>query len=196
MNRDLYERFKELKTQRLPVEASEAMTDFIKSFASIVEKRSFTHWYFKNEFDGKKIRRDLYEHILFPVLLEGYNNSDAWSIKTLAETELNLYEAKSLWQQIGNKPKLVLLRQYLSLRPNDYNARWRVLSEQINSFRYCEQEWPSSIIYGEHEATEAECRKIAEEIASARKLDVEQKYKNYLDAFESKLAGYRNKFKR
>lgn len=196
MNKDLYEKFKELRAKHLRAEASEAMADFLKSFASIEEKRSFTYWFFKNDFDGKRVRRDLYENVLFPSLFEGYKTSDPWSIKTLAETEENLYEAKELWGQIGYKTKLMLLRQYLSLRPNDFTARRRLLHEQINSFRYCEQDWPAAIIYGQHEATETECKKIAEEIVSARQLDKEHKYKGYIDEFEGKLNTYLKRFRR
>jgi hypothetical protein len=196
MNKSLYERFKHLKAQHLRAEAAEAMADFIKSFVSSEEKSSFTHWFFKNDFDGKKIRHDLYEHVLFPALLEAYNSSDPWAIKVLADTEGNLYEAKPLWAQIGYKTRLNLLRQYLKLRPNDYSARHGVLSEQINSFRYCEQEWPTTIIYGQNDATEAECKKIAEEINSARELDLEKKYKSYIDEFEYRLDKYRKRFMR
>ena len=195
MNKDLYEKFKQLKARHLRAEASEVMTDFLRSFASIDEKKTFTYWFFKNDFDGKKIRRDLYEAILFPVLLEGYKNSDPWSIKSLAETEENLHESKPLWGQISYKTKLLLLRQYLSLRPSDYTARRRLLTEQINSFRYCEQEWPASIIYGQQEATETECSKISEEIKFARQLDVEKKYKSYIDEFEAKLESYKKRFR-
>ena len=171
------------------------MADFLKSFASIEEKRTFTYWFFKNDFDGKKIRRDLYENVLFPALVEGYKSSDPWSIKALAETEENLYEAKQLWGQIGYKTKLLLLRQYLNLRPKDFTARRRLLTEQISSFRYCEQEWPARIIYGQQEATETECKKIAEEIKLARQLDKESKYRNYIDEFEAKLDSYRKRFR-
>jgi hypothetical protein len=195
VNRDLYDQFKELKARHLQAEASKAMADFLRSFASIEEKRTFTYWFFKNDFDGKKVRRDLYENVLFPALVQGYKNTDPWSIKALAETEENLYEAKQLWAQIGYKTKLLLLRQYLSLRPNDYIARRRVLTEQINSLRYCEQDWPATIIYGQQEATETECNKISEEIAFARKLDVENKYKSYLEEFGAKLEKYRKRFK-
>ncbi|PWT97466.1 MAG: hypothetical protein C5B53_08025 [Candidatus Melainabacteria bacterium] len=195
MNKDLYENFKQLRARHLRAEASEAMSDFLKSFASIEEKRTFTYWFFKNDFDGKKVRRDLYENVLFPALVEGYKTSDPWSIKTLAETEENLYEAKQLWSQIGYKTKLLLLRQYLELRPNDFTARRRLLTEQINSFRYCEQDWPSAIIYGQNAATETECKKLAEEITFARKLDKESKYKNYIDEFEAKLETYRKRFR-
>ena len=195
MNRDLYDNFKELKARHLRAEASEAMADFLKSFASIEEKRTFTYWFFKNDFDGKKIRRDLYENVLFPALVEGYKSSDPWSIKALAETEENLYEAKQLWGQIGYKTKLLLLRQYLNLRPKDFTARRRLLTEQISSFRYCEQEWPARIIYGQQEATETECKKIAEEIKLARQLDKESKYRNYIDEFEAKLDSYRKRFR-
>jgi hypothetical protein len=172
------------------------MADFIKSFGSDEEKRSFTHWFFKNDFDGKRIRRDLYESVLFPILFEGYKNSDAWSVKVLAETEQNLFEAQHLWQQIGNKTKLVLLRQYLNTRPNDYTARRKLLAEQVSAFKYCEQEWPGAIIFGPHEATAPECDKLFEEVAFARKLDVELKYKTYIDEFESKLETYRKRFRR
>jgi hypothetical protein len=195
VNRDLYDNFKELKARHLRAEASEAMADFLKSFASIEEKRTFTYWFFKNDFDGKKIRRDLYENVLFPALVEGYKSSDPWSIKALAETEENLYEAKQLWGQIGYKTKLLLLRQYLNLRPKDFTARRRLLTEQISSFRYCEQEWPARIIYGQQEATETECKKIAEEIKLARQLDKESKYRNYIDEFEAKLDSYRKRFR-
>lgn len=195
MNKSLYERFKKLRTERLQPQASEAMAEFLQSFTSIEDKVTFTHWFFKNDFDGKRIRRDLYETVLFPVLADGYKTSDPWSIKILAETDDNLHEAPQLRAQIGHKTKLLLLRQYLGARPSDYTARRNLLAEQINSLRYCEQEWPNAIIYGEHAATEIECKKLSEEVTFARKLDVENKYKNYIDEFEAKLISYRKRFR-
>lgn len=109
VNQELYERFKQLKSSGQKAEAKKALDLFVQSFDSFEERKVFTDWFFQNDFNGEKVRHELYESILFPVLIEGYCKTDPVSLKRLAETDQNLYQAESLWKQLEYKTKRALL---------------------------------------------------------------------------------------
>jgi len=193
MNTELYQRFKQLKSRGSKSDATEAMRQLIRSLQSFDAKKAFTDWFFTNEFDGTKVRHELYESILFPVLLEGYRHADPLSIKRLAETDQNLYAAKMLWAQLKNKSKSDLLHEYLELCPDDLSARHHLLETEIHYFRYCEHEWPAGILYGHNGATMAECDEILQVVNAVRKLDLEERYTVYIDEFTRKVQSYRER---
>ncbi len=193
MNQELYQRFKQLKSRGCKSEARDAMDQFVRSFQSFDEKKAFSDWFFLNDFDGRKVRHELYESILFPVLIAGYQQADPSSIKRLAETDQNLCQDRSLWAQLGNKTKSALLHEYVSLCPQYSAARHNLLETEIKSFRYCEHEWPAGILYGHDGATVSECGELLAAIADFRKLDIERKYTKYIDEFEGKVQSYRER---
>lgn len=175
-------------------EAKVAINQFIQSFQSFEEKRSFSEWFFSNDF-GKMVRHELYESVIFPVLLDGYRKKEPWSIRMLAKTAQNLYEAKFLWEQVEHATTLGLLKEYVKLCPNDSSARQDLLEEMTRVFRHCEHEWPSGILYGMDGATDDECLELLSAISEARDLDIERKFAAYFDEFETKLKSYRARIK-
>ncbi|CAN5583198.1 hypothetical protein BH10CYA1_BH10CYA1_22820 [soil metagenome] len=199
MNQVLYEQYKQFQSRGCRAEAGDAVNKFILSFGSPKEKENFTRWFFENDFRGEKIRHELYSRILFPVLIDGYGKKEPWSMLQLSRTEENIFQVES--EQHGNNlqpasqtfrdlAKVSLLREYIKLEPTDSTARVELISAQIDWFRYCEHEWPWGILYGQNGATEAECREILDEVSFVRDLDIEQKYKEYFDPFESRVRIY------
>lgn len=190
MNRELYDRFKTLQSCGKRAEAKDAIAQFILSFESFEEKKSFSEWFFSNDFDIM-VRHELYESVIFPVLLEGYRKKDSWSIRQLAKTAQNLYKTEFLWEQVDHASTLGLLREYVKLCPNDSSGRQDLLEELIRFFAHCEHEWPAGILYGMNGATNDQCLDLLSGVAEARDLDNERKYAVYLDEFEIKLKNYR-----
>lgn len=189
MNLELYDRFKMLQSCGKRAEAKDAIDQFILSFETIEEKRSFSEWFFSNDFD-LMVRHELYKSVIFPVLLDGYRKKEPWSIRQLAKTAQNLYKAEFLWDQVDHATTLGLLREYARLCPNDSSARQDLLEELIKFFAHCEHEWPAGILYGMNGATNDECLELLSGVAEARELDSERKYAVYLDEFEIKLTSY------
>lgn len=193
MNQGLYEQFIRLKNLGLRQEAKLVMSEFIQSFKSFDEKQAFTDWFFENEFDGQKVRHELYDAVLLPVLTERYKQSDPLSVKRLALTEQNLYQSKSLPEYLERKTKISLLREYLSLCPEDNTVRFGLLEEEISYFRHCEHEWPAGILYGMDGATPSECDELLVAVSDVRKLDIEGNYTEYIHEFEQKVRSYRDR---
>src|SRR5262249_9460212 len=145
-----------------------------------------------NETSDHRIRHELYEHILFPVLLAGYQRRDPWALRYLARTAQNLYHAKSLWAQVG-VGEFELLKELLRLCPDDEQARTDVLAAQLRWFSHCTHEWPAGILHGMNGASVQECEEILEEIALARKLDRARQHAAFLDDVEAKVIAYRSR---
>ncbi len=74
-----YQHFKQLKSRGYKSQATTAIKQFVQSLKSFDQKKDFTDWFFTNDFTGTKVRNELYEAILFPVLLEGYRKSDLYA---------------------------------------------------------------------------------------------------------------------
>lgn len=171
-------------------EAAEAIVLFIESFSGMEEKKLWSEA-FLNGWNGlHKIRHELYEHVVFPVLLESYKRSEPWGIHWLAKTSQNLYQAAALWEQIDHKSEYQLLDQLLSVAPNDASVRAELLEKQIEWLRYSGHEWPSGILYGHDGATLPQCAEIKEAVVKARELDLNGIYSAFLTDFEGKLGEY------
>lgn len=195
MNQEAYECYKNLKAIRRKNEAAKALDGFIKSFNTFEERKQFTEWFFEHEFNGRKIAHELYESVLFPVLIEGYRQAEPLCVKRLADTEQNLFQAPRLHSQLEGRNKRALLRKYLLLSPRDFDARHDLLTAEIASFRYCEHEWPRGILFGSAAATDSECEELVEAIALVKQLDTERNYSEYIHQFEARLKIYREKIR-
>jgi len=189
-NLQLYESYKrEIETGRRK-EAAQAIALFIQSFSGLEEKKQWSEAFLNGLENSQKIRHELYEHIVFPVLLESYKRSEPWGIHWLAKTAQNLYQATALWEQVDHKSEYQLLEQLLSITPHDAGVRAELLARQIEWLRYCGHEWPSGILYGHDGATLQECAEIEEAVAKAKDLDLSGTYSAFLADFEGKLGEY------
>jgi ubiquinone/menaquinone biosynthesis C-methylase UbiE len=109
MNKEYYKKFKEAQSKGLKKESKESINLFIGSFTDYSEKEIWVNKKLKHEFFGYKMRHELYENVVFPVLLNGYKNKNSWSIYWLAKTIQNIYQAKDLHIQIEEKIDIQLL---------------------------------------------------------------------------------------
>jgi hypothetical protein len=80
-------------TRGLRKEAKLSICQFVESFTDFAEMEAWTRKFLSTFKGGKRIRHELYERIIFPVLLAGHDRLDPWSIYWLAETAQNLYSA-------------------------------------------------------------------------------------------------------
>lgn len=188
-----FERFKKALALGKRAEAAAALKPFIESFSSLEEKAVWAKAYLEHEPIGHKIRHEIYEHVIFPVLLDGYQRSEPWSVLWLARTIQNLYQCHPLWMQIGGKTDYALLKELVVLCPDNDEARRSLLSRQIAFFRYCVHEWPTGILQGQNGATIEECQEILEEVGYAREIDKDCLYEEFLNDFEAKLHEYRQR---
>lgn len=190
MNQALFEQYevaRELGNKRL---AASLIAGFIETFATDDEREEWTRWYFSNHPLAHAIRHELFEQVIFPVLLAGYRQSDPWYIEMLERCDQNLYKAEHLWAQIGHQTGMQLAERLLALKPDDRHAKARVLEHLIDGFRYSEHEWPSGILCGADGATALQCNEILLDVRRARSLDEACVHSSFLNQFDSKVRQY------
>jgi hypothetical protein len=192
MELEHYKQYLHFKTIGLRAEARQNLLQFINSFTSLTEKEQWTRQFLEAEEHeyGDKIRHELYEGVVFPALLKGYQNHDPWSVLWLARTAQNLYKARHLHEQIDLKTDYGLLKECYSLDPSNPEVQKDLLSMQIRSLQYCIHEYPTGILYGKDGATTDECQEILSEIQFVRKLDTEKSQEKFLNEVQSKVLEY------
>lgn len=190
MNQALFEQYEVAKEHGNKRLAAGLITSFIETFATGDEREEWTRWYFSNRPTGHAIRHELFEQVIFPVLLAGYRRSDPWCIEMLERCDQNLYRAEHLWAQIGHQTGMQLAERLLALTPDDRQTQARVLAHLIEWFRYSEHEWPAGILYGNDGATALQCDEILLDVRRASTLDEACVYSVFLNQFESKVRQY------
>lgn len=195
MNLEHFERFTRLLELGKRHEATIAIRAFIDSFISLEEKRRWSETYLNARVEGKIIRHEIFESVIFPVLLNGYRKSDPWSLRWLARTSENLYKSKQLWREVEMKTEFSFLAELLALYPADEITRIELLAHHVKGLQYAVHEWPSGILYGSDSATIQECDEIFEDLMRARALDLERLHEVFFADFESKLVEYTTRLK-
>lgn len=192
MDLSLYEQFLKFKERGQREKAREPLLEFITSFQSFEEKKSWVHTFLEAEEFGHTIRHEIYQHLVFPVLLDGYTKKDAWATLWLAKTAQNLYANKLLHSQVGYKSEFQLLKEAYSLEPSE-PVRNYLLEAELQWFRHCQHEWPAGILYGMDGATTDQCEDILQEVAFVKTLDPNRKHANFVNDFENKVHEYQNR---
>ncbi|MCQ4166094.1 hypothetical protein [Tahibacter harae] len=190
MEHALFEQYVTAKAQGEKRLASHLIARFIATFSTDEERETWTRWYLDSRTGDRRIRHELFEHVIFPVLLAGYQRSDLWCLEMLDRYAQNLYRAQHLWARVGYRTDVQFAQQRLALAPHDGQARARVLQHWIGWFGHSEHEWPTGILYGMDGATEQQCAEILAQVHEVRALDQEGRYRDYLDQFEAKVRQY------
>lgn len=187
MKPQLYQEFlskKHLNKER----AKTALSEFIASFADQQEKAEWARWFLEKEDFGHEI----YREIIFPFLVGGYKNGDAWAILHLARTINNLASENDLHSQINFASSTELLKQSYALAPNE-EVRDEILRSDLQFYAYSAHEWPVGILWGHNGATIEQCQQLIDEVRWTRTLDKEGTYKIALDDYENKVREYQQR---
>ncbi len=193
MELEHYKQYLHCKKLGFRSQAKQHLQQFITSFASFTEKELWTHGFLENQQCEYEygIRYELYEQVVFPVLLSGYQKRDPWSVLWLARTAQNFYKVKHLHKQINFKTDYGLLKECYLLAPSNNEVQKGLLSVQIRWLQFCIHEYPTGILYGSvNGATIDECQEILSEVEFARKLDVEKIQEKFFNEVQSKVLEY------
>ena len=190
-----YHEFKRLQAEGRKHDARASLERFIPSFEPGEDRTQWVREFLGSGDYGHKIRHELYQGLIFPVLLDGYHRRDAWSILWLARTAQNLYAFAPLHALIGFKSEQELLREAYQIDPNE-EIRDSLLRTLLNWFAYCQHEWPTGILFGADGASAAECDEILEEVSFARTLDVGAANEPFLREFEQRTREYRQRLQK
>lgn len=184
MSERLYEQFLAEQALGLKADSKATLRKFVSSFGGFSEKQVWTEKFLRNTTPGERklrIRHELYEHIVFPVLLAGYQQNDPGSLYWLAGTMLNLVNADYLHARINYESDIALLKRCYHISANSAHIRDSLLHVLIDGFRYFSHEWPSGLLYSRPEAWQEEYWEVMEDIKLARELDQSGEYANELD---------------
>ena len=191
MNAERYQQYLALKDAGKKEQAKAILDSFLASFESDEEKEQWVRAFLESGDFDHRIRHEIYEQLVFPVLLKGYHANDPWSLLWLAKTQQNLYSAQWLHSQVDSKSPYELLREAYAIAP-DEAIRKELLRTDLEGYAYCEHEWPAGILYeGGRGASIEQCDDLLKEIEFTRTLDKEGRHKLYLDSFEAKVIEYR-----
>jgi hypothetical protein len=189
MNQEAYQQYVAYKDCGRKAEAKAALGAFLASVEPADDTRGWVEAFLEGGDFGHRIRHEIYERLVFPVLLQGYARGDAWSLRWLAKTANNLYERPALHAQVDFKGERELLAEAYAREPTE-EVRRLMLEADLRGFEYCQHEWPAGILYGPNGATMAECDELLRQVADARGLD-DGSNAPFLDAFEHKVREYR-----
>lgn len=190
MNLAAYDAFFEAHRTGRKSAAKAAVRVFTASFASFEEKQAWVSGFLRTHDPETRIRHEIYEELVLPVLLKGYHASDAWSTQWLAVTARNLHEARHQWAQLDFISTYALLKRWYCLAPESAAARQALLEKLIDRFVFSEHEWPGVILCGMGGATLEQCRQHADAVVEARALDIDGEWTSFLDEFDDKLRVY------
>lgn len=190
MDQEKYEAFMRMTKQGRRKEAAAAVQEFAASFRDLEEKRRWTESYLEGDPDLDKIRHELYEQVIFPVLLEGWRRDDPWSLWWLARTGRNFQRSQDLWLKLEHQTPGSLLKKLHAMQPDDDEVRLALLENHLDWLGFAGHEWPGAILYGMDAANLEQCGWIGEILAEARALDREGRHTEYLDQFGVWLTEY------
>ena len=166
----------------IKLKAKEYIKKFINSFVNYKEKELWTVEYLPklDMNNNRRIRNELFEEIIFPVLLNGYNNKNISLMVWLVKLSQNCYQNKKIWEKINYKTDLEIIKECYELDPNNTDVIDLYLELEVKWISYAIHEWPSGILIGNNGATKEECKELLREIPFLIKLDRNKKYIEYI----------------
>ena len=189
-----YKDFVRYRDQGLKEKATEAITQFIDSFENYEEKELWTIEYLSKRdkyiCERTEIRYELFEEVLFPVLLKGYNDKDVEFMLWLAKLCQDLYRNEKVWEKINRVTEEEILEECYHLEPDNEVIRKWLLKLKIRGVEYSIHEWPDGILYGHNGATIDECNIMLDELPLIKKLDKNNEHQELIQDFEDKMKEY------
>ena len=192
MNIEYYFEYLHFKSIGIKPKIKEAIKKFIESFKNDSEKESWTIEYLpKLEFDSNgRIRNELFEEIIFPVLWNGYKNKNVSLMIWLVKLEQNYYQNTNIMKSMGYKSSNQIIRECYEIDPNNEEIIDLFLELELKWISYATHEWTDEfpyILVGNDGATKEECKKLLENISFLHKLDRNKGYSKYINEYEKKI---------
>jgi hypothetical protein len=196
MDYEAYSQYQLLWSKGRKKEANKAAKQFVDSFSNLQEKREWAVKFLETTDMKQPTNQQIYSEIIFPVLKDGYNRREPWSIKWLIKTTANLYRSPVLLNQFGDKTAATFAEEYLALVPEDQEMIEEYLRIEASWLAYCVHEWPVGILIGNDGANLGDCFKIQELIRKMRKMDTKGNHETLLFDVEGKVKEYVERLKR
>ena len=192
MNIEYFNEFLNNLNKGIKTKAKEYITKFISSFENFEEKEKWTMGYLQKLTNNNnlRIRNELFEEIVFPVLINGYNNKNIVSMIWLVKLSQNYYQNNRIWEKMNYKTDYQIIKECYELEPNNNEIIELYLELEIEKINFSIHEWPYGILFGNSFATKEECKLLLEKVEFVKGLDQHQKYKQYISDYKSKILEY------
>jgi len=194
MKIEYYNEYLQYKNMGIRSEATKAIIKFVDSFENYAEKESWTLEYLPKLYldCNGRVRNELFEEIVFPVLLNGYNNKKVSLMIWLAKLSDNYYQNEKIWKNY--KTSLEIIKECYEIDPDNEEVVDIYLKLVISVIDYSIHEWPCGILWGLDGATKEQCRIILKQIPLYHKLDSDKKFFEYINDYENKVKEYIGRF--
>jgi len=193
MNIDHFHKFEEYLDKGLKKQASGSVRAFISSLESEEEVYAWV-WEYLPRLDKNRhsrIRHELFQEVIFPVLKAGYEKGDFKCTLWLGKLSQNLYQSQKLHEELNWETELGFYNKAYDIAPDNDEVRLLLLNSIVSWLQYTEHEWPSGILYGNNGATPEQCNEIAVEVQRVLSMDKEHKYSEFIKQYNKKLCQYR-----
>ena len=190
MERSHYEKYLEASAQGLKAQAKTQILLFVGSFHSHAEKQAWVRDNIDSLPSGS-LRHELFEHVVLPVLMDGYMRGDPESMRLLAAFSQNLYKVKEAWAKMEHVSPRLLLERAHRLAPESEKVASALLDEYLQFFGHCDHEWPLGILFTANAASLDELTELDRMISAARHLDKAGSATFRLAQFASRVRSFR-----
>jgi hypothetical protein len=197
MNMEYFNEYIHYKNIGIKSKAKEFIDKFVNSFENYEEQELWTIEYLpKLEMDSNgRIRNELFEEIIFPVLLNGYSKKDISLMVWLVKLNQNYYQNNRIWKKMNYKTKFEIITECYDIEPNNNEVIELYLEILIEKIDFSIHEWPFGILYGNSFATKDECKILLEKTKLIKELDRNKEYSEYINSYENKIKEYMGKIK-
>ena len=187
----LYEDYLHWQSLGVKAKATAALRAFLDSFPDLAAKAAWTDANLEKLRINRhaRIRHELFEEVIFPVLLSRFKTGDPEAMYQLARYAQNLGSAEHLDKQMGIASTRDLLQRAHEAAPHDDRYRKALLQDLMGAFNYLDHEWPVGILVDFRDAGAWDT--LSEMISEARRLDTEGDRTARLNEFEDRVSQYR-----
>jgi hypothetical protein len=192
MNIDYFNEYLDSEAKGLKTKAKECVNKFIRSFENYSEKESWTMEYLSTlEMNRNgRVRNELFEEIIFPVLLDGYNRKNVFLMVWLAKLNQNYHQNHRIWEKMDYRTEVEIVMECYDLEPDNNAVTDLLLELMVNELDFNMHEWPPYILFGNSAATKDECKILLDRTGLINKLDRNKKYSAYIRDCEDKIREY------
>ena len=176
----LWENYLRLENRGSKAERTDALDAFVAAIRSSAS-RGWIPWaqsLARRIVDGKediRVRLPLFEHVLFPALMEGRRDGRADCTRWLSHFSTLLIHRRNCMAQLPpeERTEAGMLRAVLRLDPSNQKARQQLIRTLADGFHYMLHEVPAGVLYSADAATEMECDLLLAEVDEFERLAAE-----------------------
>ena len=195
MNIEYYNEYLKYKNLGIKSKVKEYIDYFVDSFLNYDEKELWALEYLptlkiNNYGRIDCIRYELFEKIIFPVLLNGYKNQNIELMIWLVRFNDNYYGNNDVNKIMNYKTLFQIINECYEIDPKNNEVIDLYLEILIDEISFNIHHYPSVILTENIGTKKDQCKKLLEELPFIHKLDRNKKYYEFLTDYENNIKEY------